>query len=112
MKWEVVFCYDTEEQIYNMPLKLKVRMLRLLELMECHGVELGAPHTKGLGAGLFEVRAKATEGIGRSLYSYSQYRQILILLVFVKKSSKIPKNEYQLARKRQKEVNNNEYKTP
>ena len=38
-------------------------MLHLLELIEKHGANLGAPHTEPMGDGLFEVRAKAQEGI-------------------------------------------------
>jgi len=34
-------------------------MLKLLELVEKHGANLGSPHTEPMGNGLFEIRAKA-----------------------------------------------------
>ncbi len=65
MKWEIKFHRSVKEQILAMPPKVQARFIRLLELMEKHGPNLGAPHTKSMSNGLFEVRAKAKEGIGR-----------------------------------------------
>lgn len=87
-----------------MPPKIQARMIRLLEMIEKHGANLGSPHTEPMGDGLFEIRAKAQEGIGRGLFCYFQGKHIFVLHVFVKKSQKTPKNELKLARIRQKEV--------
>ncbi len=65
MRWEIVFYEDVQNDILNLPPKIQARMIRLLEMMEKHGAHLGEPHTKPMGNGLFEVRAKAKEGIGR-----------------------------------------------
>jgi len=54
---------------------------------------------------LFEVRAKAKEGIGRALFCYTKVKQIHILYAFMKKSQKTPKEIIQIARLRMKEVN-------
>jgi phage-related protein len=61
-----------------------------------------------MGDGLFEIRAKAQEGIGRSLYCYLKGRRIVILVAFVKKSNKTPKLELELAKKRKLEVEQHE----
>jgi phage-related protein len=87
-----------------MPPKIQARMLKLLELIEEHGANLGSPHTESMGDGLFEIRAKAQEGIGRSLYCYMKGRHIIVLHAFVKKSNKTPKSELDLAKKRKAEV--------
>lgn len=79
-------------------------MIKLLELVEKHGAHLGPPHTDALGGGLFEIRAKACEGVGRSLFCYLKGQRIFVLHAFVKKSQKTPKKELDLARLRQKEV--------
>ncbi len=68
MIWTIDFYDGVEDAIVDMPPKIQARMLRLLELMEAHGANLGAPHTAPMGDGLFELRAKAKEGIGRALY--------------------------------------------
>lgn len=57
-----------------------------------------------MGNGLFEIRAKAKEGIGRGLFCYLEGQHIYVLNVFVKKSNKTPKQEIELARERLKEV--------
>jgi len=57
-----------------------------------------------MGDGLFEIRAKAQEGIGRALFCYMQGEHIYILHAFVKKTQKTPKKELNLAMARMKEV--------
>ena len=104
MIWKVDFYGDVEERILDMPPKIQARIIKLLELMEKHGANLGSPHTESMGDGLFEIRAKAQEGIGRGLFCYLKGKHIYVLHVFVKKSQKTPKNEIELARKRQREV--------
>lgn len=104
MTWKIDFYPGIEAQILSMPSKIQARMIRLLELMEKHGANIGPPHTESLGRGLFEVRAKGQEGIGRSLFCYLKGEHIYVLHAFVKKSQKTPKRELDLARQRQMEV--------
>jgi phage-related protein len=66
------------------------------------------PHTRALNNGLFEIRAKADEGIGRAFFCTMIGRRIVILHGFIKKTDKTPKRELDIARSRQKEVFNNE----
>ena len=54
--------------------------------------------------GLFELRMKSGEGIGRVFYCTPVGRQIMMLHQFVKKSEKTPRNELEVARRRMKEV--------
>lgn len=105
MHWTVDFYNESvEEAILAMPPKIQARMIKLLELIEEHGANLGPPHTEAMGNGLFEVRAKAQEGIGRSLYCYMKGKHIMVLHAFVKKSAKTPKQELNLALQRKREV--------
>ncbi|TFH85963.1 type II toxin-antitoxin system RelE/ParE family toxin [Billgrantia azerbaijanica] len=104
MDWQIDFYAGVEEEILAMPPKIQARMLRLLELVEQHGANLGPPHTESMGDGLFEIRAKAKEGFGRSLFCYMEGRRIVILYAFVKKSQKTPRKAIELARVRQREV--------
>ena len=53
-----------------------------------------------MGDGLFEIRAKAQEGIGRSLYCYMKGHHIVILHAFIKKTQKTPKQDLSLAKLR------------
>ncbi|WP_116645051.1 type II toxin-antitoxin system RelE/ParE family toxin [Salinivibrio sp. HTSP] len=106
MHWNIVFYRGVEESILNMPPKIQSRMLKLLELIEKHGAKLGPPHTESIGNGLFEIRAKAKEEIGRSLFCYLDGPNIYIFHAFVKKSQKTPKKDLALATGRMKEVKN------
>ncbi|MBC8946985.1 MULTISPECIES: type II toxin-antitoxin system RelE/ParE family toxin [Xenorhabdus] len=104
MSWNIDFYHGVMDSILDMPPKIQARMLKLLELMEQHGANLGSPHTEPMGNGLFEVRAKAQEGIGRGLFCYLDGSHIYILHAFVKKSQKTPKKDLDLAKSRMKEV--------
>lgn len=105
MSWNIRFYNaQVETDLLALPPGIQARMLKLLELMQKHGANLGAPHTKPLGDGLFEIRAKAREGIGRSMFCYLAGEEIVILSVFVKKTNKIPRHELATARKRLQEV--------
>ena len=77
-------------------------------MMIIHGSNLGLPHTKSLNDGLFELRLKSKEGISRVFYCTKVGKNIVMLHSFVKKSQKIPKKEMDVARKRLKEVKEND----
>jgi phage-related protein len=58
------------------------------------------PHIKTLGQGLFEIRVKAVEGIGRAFFCTIKGKNIIILHEFIKKTQKTPQKEMDLAKKR------------
>ena len=68
------------------------------------GPNLGMPHTRAVGKGLFELRVKSKEGIARVFYCTKIGKIIIMLHVFIKKSQKIPKKELEFAYARMKEV--------
>ena len=86
------------------PVGLLARYRALSLRMEVYGPNLGMPHTRALGDGLFEIRAKAEEGIGRAFFCTLVGRRIVILHGFIKKTDKTPKRELTIARNRLKEV--------
>lgn len=76
----------------------------LTERMEEVGPDLGMPHTRPMGDGLFELRVKAEEGIARIFYCTHIKKEIVMLHSFIKKTKETPKKELDTARKRLKEV--------
>ena len=97
-RWTVSIPPIVEDEILGLPKPLQVRLLKLIERMEHYGGNLGAPHTEPLGrSGLFELRAKAKDGIARSIYCYESQKQIVLLSAFVKKSRKTPQREIKKA---------------
>ena len=74
--------------------------------MENHGADLRLPHSRAMGQGLFELRCKGREGIGRVFYCTMVGREIVILHSFIKKTQETPDKELALAQRRLKEVRN------
>lgn len=107
MNWNIkYFNTNVEKDILNLPDGILARYLRLTDMMIVHGSNLGLPHTKSLSNGLFELRLKSKEGIGRVFYCTQVGKNIIVLHSFVKKTDKIPKNEMEIALKRLKEAKN------
>ena len=105
MKWKVTYYSDqVTDSVRKWPTKLKAKYLRVIDLIEEHGAQLGEPLTKQIDKGLFEIRIKAQEGIARALYCYVVDKEIVILHAFVKKTQKTPANAILLAKKRMNEV--------
>lgn len=105
MLWTIHFFNARVKQaIKEWPDGLYADFLRLAQLMEEHGADLRMPHSRALGDGLFELRCKGDEGVGRAFYCTMVGRQIVILHGFVKKTQETPPAELRLARKRLKEV--------
>jgi len=105
MNWRVSFySAELQDEILGLPTGFVVRFLRYAERMEVYGPDLGMPHTRAMGDGLFELRLKAAEGIARVFYCTLVGRRVVILHRFIKKSEKTPLNELKIARNRMKEV--------
>ena len=71
-----------------------------------YGPNLGMPYTRALGEELFEIRARGKEGIARIFYCTAVRGRITILHGFVKKTDKTPRRELATARRRLREVQN------
>jgi len=95
-----------QQGIEGWPVGTYADFLRLIQLMEHHGADLRLPHSRAMGQGLFELRCKGQEGIGRVFYFTMVGREIIVLHSFIKKTQKTPDRELALARKRLKEVRN------
>ena len=109
MTWTVTFYSEkVENQTLELPAGILANLLHVLDLVEEFGPSIGRPHTAPLGKGLFEIRAKGPEGISRSLFCTIKGQDIVILHTFIKKTQKIPKKHMDLARKRLKEVTEND----
>jgi len=103
--WRVTF-YNAayQRELLELPAGFVARFLRYAERMEHFGPDLGMPHTRAMGNGLFELRLKAAEGIARVFYCTLVGRRIVMLHHFIKKSEKTPRNELEKARRRMNEV--------
>ncbi len=98
------FNSSVQAEIEAWPEGLKARYRALTIRMADHGPNLGMPHTRAMGRGLFEIRVKSAEGIGRAFYCALVGQRIVILHGYVKKTEKTPPKELRIARKRMTEV--------
>jgi len=91
MRWIVEILDGVDTEIESLPPRLQARLVRLLEAVESIGLEnMREPHVKHVEGKLWELRAKASEGIARGLYVTLTGRRVVVLHVFVKKTQKLP----------------------
>ncbi|WP_250464054.1 MULTISPECIES: type II toxin-antitoxin system RelE/ParE family toxin [unclassified Caballeronia] len=107
MAFRIDFYNDrVQRDIAALPKTLQARFFALADRIEQHGPNLGEPHTKAMGDGLFELRLKGAEGIARVFYCTVVDRRVFMLHCIAKKTKKTPGKELEIARERLKEVRN------
>lgn len=103
--WTILFFNDrVQREIEEWPVGVYADFLRLTELLEEGGLGLRMPHSRAMKDGLFELRCKGPEGIGRAFYCTQVGRELVILHSIIKKTQATPAKDLELARKRLKEV--------
>jgi len=105
MNWAITYYSESlQNEILNLPAGFLARFLRYADRMELYGPDLGMPHTRAMGEGLFELRLKTAEGIARVFYCTMIGKRIVMLHQFIKKTDKTPPKELAIARRRLKEI--------
>ena len=108
-KFEVLF-YEkengqcpVEEFLKKLDVKMRAKMVGLLEILEEKGNVLREPYSKHLEDGIFELRCKVGSNITRVLYFFYYQGKIILTNGFVKKVQKTPRTEIQVAKARRVE---------
>ena len=103
MKFEIIF-YQKEDKtkpvadfIRQLQPKMKVKVLRNIQLLQDFGTELREPYSKQLKNGIFELRIKQGSDISRILYFFFVGNKIIMTNGFVKKTQKTPESELKKA---------------
>jgi len=105
MGWKIVYYSDEVQQaILDFPAGIQARYVHLTNRMVEFGPNLGMPHTRAMGSGLFELRMKSKEGIARVFFYTLAKQRIMMLHAFIKKTQKTPAKELKIARGRLKEA--------
>lgn len=106
MNWTIAYYSESlQNEILDLPAGFLARFLRYADRMELYGPDLGMPHTRAMGEGLFELRLKVAEGIARVFYCTMIGKKIVMLHQFIKKTDKTPPKELAIAKRRLKEIN-------
>jgi phage-related protein len=98
------FNSKVQASIEAWPSGINASFVRIAKQMMTSGPNLGMPYTRPFGDGLFEIRAKGAEGIGRAFFCCMVGRRVVILHGFIKKTHATPSKELEIARQRQKEI--------
>jgi phage-related protein len=105
MDYAITYYSDAVQlQVAALPDTLAARYVVLTRRMLALGPNLGEPHTKAFGDGLFELRLKGAEGIARVFFCTFVGKRIVMLHCFVKKSQRTPPGELKIAVNRMKEL--------
>lgn len=109
MNWEIIL-YETPtgqpvvEKFLDKLSKIPhAKIMRQIDLLAACGPDLGMPHTKPMGDGLVELRARGKQEV-RVLFVYAKGKRIYLLHGFIKKTQTTPKKELELALERKKIV--------
>lgn len=107
MKYALEYFHSrVRAEIEGWPTGILADYARIVELLVESGPHLRMPHSRALRGGLFELRPRSSEGIGRVFFCFVINRRIVILHAFIKKTQETPERELGLARRRMKEVRN------
>lgn len=91
-----------EKFLLSLDLKMRAKLLGILQILQEKGPLLREPYSKHLDSGIFELRGKSGSNITRVLYFFYCGGKIVLTNGFVKKSQKTPRSELELAKKRRK----------
>ncbi len=92
IKWEVEYYSSptgkkpAKDFIENLPVKLRAKVFRDIELLEEFGTGLTMPHSKFLKNGIYELRVRLGNDKSRILYFFFSERAIFLTNGFIKKT--------------------------
>ena len=93
------------KELSAFPVDVRANFVRIAELLQQNGPDaVGMPHVRHLGNGLWEIRAKGKDVIGRAIYVKAVERRLVVVHAFVKKTQKTPRSALNTAKARAKEV--------
>jgi phage-related protein len=87
-----------EKSVVSLDWQSRLKVARMIALLEEVGNKIGMPYSKSLGRGLFELRVTGNQNV-RLLYCYF-CNEAAILHGFVKKTFALPGKELKLALQR------------
>jgi hypothetical protein len=82
--WTVELEPEVEKWMLALPMSQFSLVLPLVERLAEIGNQMSFPHSKSLGAGLFELRFNNANQTWRITYYFASARQIVLLTVFAK----------------------------
>ncbi|MCG8621524.1 MAG: type II toxin-antitoxin system RelE/ParE family toxin [Proteobacteria bacterium] len=106
--WTVGYANEAvRKEMWQQPKLVQSRFDKIRARIQDNGLDAISPKYKEkVEDDIWELRWRGKDTIVRSLYLQWVGKRVIILVVFTKKTPKIPKHILQLARRRAKEVRN------
>ena len=104
MGWEILLYESSRTEkpvegfIKQQQPQAQAKILHKITLLQQYGIQLGMPHSRKLGSGIYELRIRGKEEL-RVMYCYRN-KTIYLLHAFKKQTQKTPKAELEVAIKR------------
>lgn len=96
--YEIILLKNATTFINSVPVKMKAKILRTIDLLEKFGVALPMPHSKKLkGFDLHELRVKLSSDIVRLFYFHEKDRIYVITSGYIKKTDNTNRKEIERA---------------
>ena len=104
--WTVETLNETvDAEIDALPDDMRNNFVRISRMIEARGLpDMRMPYVRHLQGQLWEMRLRGRDGISRAIYVTVQYRRVVVVRVFVKKTEETPRREIRLALQRAREV--------
>jgi phage-related protein len=94
-----------EAELDRWPREVRAALVKIVERIEAVGLmNVHEPHVKHIEGKLWEMRPSGDDQEGRALYVTASGRRVVIVLAFIKKTRKTPRQMIELAFERAKEV--------
>jgi phage-related protein len=103
-EWNIYMIDHAIPEFLNLPPGLQGKMFALFEYIEEVGLlNISPKRRKHIKGDIWEFRVSALEGIARALY-FTKVKDVIVLVVFVKKTEGTPIQFINLAETRSREV--------
>lgn len=90
-----VFDSNVEKFLSSFDLPTRARIAKTIHLLELFGQNIGMPHSKNIGKGIFELRVRGRQEV-RIFYVFF-HGEAILLHGYKKQSQKIPVKEIRIA---------------
>src|SRR3989338_3248351 len=97
---KIVFDNSVESFIRSLEKPAIAKVLRVIDLLEKFGHQLGWPHNKKIGTNLFELRVHGQQEV--RLFYTLQPDRVIMLCGFIKKSQVLPTRVIERAKRKLK----------
>ncbi len=85
------------EFLNNLPVKMRAKAFRGIELLEELGPQIKKPYSKQVKDGIYELRIRFGSDTSRIFYFFYTGRKIILTNGFIKKTKKMTTNEFDKA---------------